>query len=263
MKNTRIYLTTKFNPETIALAEKTLVKKLPREHKKNTSSYLTIDIQDNNSWQHDNDTEFFSDYRKNCKFAHFSKSFSHGKGSLELNFRGNTSEIGIGAPQRQTIEEVFEIFEQAKKSSIYKENTPPVEPPTIFIGHGQNEQWRKLKDHLADQHNYKIDAYEVGSRTGHAVRDVLERMVQGASFAILVMTGEDKLEDGSLLARQNVIHEMGLFQGKLGFSKAIVLIEKDTKIPSNIQGITYVQFATGNIRETFGDVLAVLKREFN
>jgi len=40
-------------------------------------------------------------------------------------------------------------------------------------------------------------------------------MLGKTSFAILVMTGEDKIEDGEMRARQNVVHELGLFQGKL------------------------------------------------
>jgi predicted nucleotide-binding protein len=76
------------------------------------------------------------------------------------------------------------------------------------------------------------------------------------------MTGEDETTGGLTLARQNVIHEAGLFQGKLGFSKAIVLLEDGTEEFSNIAGIQQIRFAKGNIKETFGEVLAVLRREF-
>jgi len=77
-----------------------------------------------------------------------------------------------------------------------------------------------------------------------------------------VMTGEDEASGGRTLARQNVIHEAGLFQGRLGFSRAIVLLEAGTEEFSNIEGVQQIRFAKGNIKETFGDVLAVLRREF-
>ena len=35
------------------------------------------------------------------------------------------------------------------------------------------------------------------------------------------MTGEDEHIDQTKHARENVIHEIGLFQGKLGFRKAM------------------------------------------
>jgi predicted nucleotide-binding protein len=59
-----------------------------------------------------------------------------------------------------------------------------------------------------------------------------------------------------------VVHEVGLFQGVLGFDRAIVAIEEGVEAFSNIQGIHQLRFSTGNIREVFGDVLATLKREF-
>ena len=59
-----------------------------------------------------------------------------------------------------------------------------------------------------------------------------------------------------------VIHELGLFQGRLGFTRAIVLLEEGVKEFSNILGINQLRFAKGRIKETFGDVLATIRREF-
>jgi len=70
------------------------------------------------------------------------------------------------------------------------------------------------------------------------------------------------MEDGTVRARQNVIHEIGLFQGRLGFTKAIVLKEEGTEEFSNIHGVQQIRYSRGNIRETFGDVLATLSKEF-
>jgi predicted nucleotide-binding protein len=100
-------------------------------------------------------------------------------------------------------------------------------------------------------------------RAGHTVRDIIEEMMVKSSFALLVMTGEDKAEDGSLHPRMNVVHELGLFQGRLGFAKGIVLLESGTDDFSNIGGIHQIRFSKGNIKETFGDVLATLRREFS
>jgi hypothetical protein len=45
-------------------------------------------------------------------------------------------------------------------------------------------------------------------------------MLDEAGFALLVLTGESERTDGVVLARQNVVHEAGLFQGRLGWRKA-------------------------------------------
>jgi len=59
-----------------------------------------------------------------------------------------------------------------------------------------------------------------------------------------------------------VIHELGLFQGRLGFRKAIVLLEDGVSEFSNINGVQQIHFSTNSIKETFGEILATLKREF-
>jgi hypothetical protein len=41
-----------------------------------------------------------------------------------------------------------------------------------------------------------------------------------------------------------------------------MLLEKDLDLFSNLDGIQYLEYSKGNIKETFGDVLATLKREF-
>ncbi len=85
---------------------------------------------------------------------------------------------------------------------------------------GRSGAWRDLKDHLHEEHGYRVEAYETGARAGHAVRDVVEDMLSANSFALLVMTGEDETASGEVRARQNVVHEAGLFQGRLGFNRA-------------------------------------------
>jgi predicted nucleotide-binding protein len=87
-------------------------------------------------------------------------------------------------------------------------------------------------------------------------------MLEKSSFALLVMTAEDETSEGLKRARQNVVHEAGLFQGRLGFKRALMLVEKDLDLFSNVDGIQYLEYSKGNIKETFGDVLATLKREF-
>lgn len=232
------------------------------------SNRRKIDFE-NHSWCYDNDSEFFADFSKDYQDAFFSKSKEIDKvhHSIEFwSFPKNVTSLTIAAPTRAAIEEIFYILdkdcEQFKLPEL-QEEPEVIDPPVIFIGHGRSMQWRDLKDHLTDKHGYKIVAYETGARAGHTIRDILDDMLSESSFAILVMTGEDELKDGTIVARPNVIHEIGLFQGRLGFSRAIVLLEEDTEEFSNLFGIQQIRFSKGKIKETFGDVLATIKREFD
>lgn len=64
------------------------------------------------------------------------------------------------------------------------------------------------------------------------------------------MTVEDKPADGGMQARMNVIHEVGLFQGRLDFEKAIVLLEEGCEEFSNIADLGQIRFPPGQIRSS-------------
>lgn len=61
-----------------------------------------------------------------------------------------------------------------------------------------------LKNHLQDQHDLKIEAYETGQ--GLVILfNILDEMANKSNFALLVHTQEDELKDGTWRARQNVV----------------------------------------------------------
>jgi len=218
------------------------------------------------AWNYDTYDEFLAELRNEYSFTHLylnNEGFSLEVSSVMDDYSFVKTNVTIEASERNVIVRLSNEIEKACESCII----PPAvknEPikPKIFIGHGGSPHWRDLKDHLQDHHKYDVIAYESGARAGHSIRDVISEMLKQSSFAILVMTAEDEMPDGSWRARQNVIHEIGLFQGRLGFTKAIVLKEDGTEEFSNINGVQQIRFSKGNIKETFGDVLAVIKREF-
>jgi predicted nucleotide-binding protein len=157
-------------------------------------------------------------------------------------------------------DQAIDLLERNLETSI--DTAIQVKPPkkqVVFIGHGRSSAWRDLKDHLSDKPGFTVEAYETGARSGHHIRDVLENMTKNSTIAFLIHTAEDEMADKSFQARPNVIHETGLFQGALGFSKAIILLENGCSEFSNVHGIQQIRFT--KIAETFGEVLAVIRRE--
>ncbi|MGE0325374.1 MAG: TIR domain-containing protein [Polyangiaceae bacterium] len=131
----------------------------------------------------------------------------------------------------------------------------------IFIGHGRSHVWRDLKDFVQDRLNLSWDEFNREPTAGMSSKERLLEMLDGASFAFLVMTAEDEQADGTRHARSNVIHEVGLFQGRLGFERAIVLLEEGCEEFSNIIGVTQIRFPSGNVKAQFEDIRRVLERE--
>ena len=75
------------------------------------------------------------------------------------------------------------------------------------------------------------------------------------------MTAEEEHVDGKLYARPNVMHEVGLFQGRLGFERAIVMMEEGCAEFSNIQGINQIRFPPGDVLARSEEIRRVLERE--
>ena len=228
--------------------------------------YGSLTVEKNDViFNYDSEEEFFSDYQQRPDSASYRKYI--GCCCLSVHFFSNLTNVEVECSSRQGIEAVFNRFHDYEHLSKLPERPKKIDTviskPKIFIGHGHSLLWRELKDHLVDKHNYEVVAYEVGSRAGHTIRDILEDMLNKSSIAFLVLTSEDRDESGNLHARENVIHETGLFQGRLGFSRSIVILEDGTVEFSNIHGIDQLRFSKGNIKEVFGDVIAVIKREFN
>ncbi len=131
----------------------------------------------------------------------------------------------------------------------------------IFLGHGRSPIWRELKDFISERLNLSVDEFNGVPVAGRTNVERLSEMLDAAAFAVIVMTAEDEQPDGRFRARMNVVHEAGLFQGRLGFTRAIVLIEDGCEGFSNIEGLGQIRFPKGNIAVAFEELRRVLERE--
>jgi len=256
MQKRKHYYKTLFAVSVIEEAHDLFLARLDSDKDVGEPNDMTVSIG-HESWSLDTREEFFAEYPKadTFRFDHMAQ----GNRIIVERSYGTHTLVVVSLPSRREVEAVFQVFERHLDASKLVVETEPVK---IFIGHGRDPQWRDLKDHLHDQHGLEVVAYEIGPRAGLSVKEVLEDMLNESSFALLVLTGEDEHADGEIHARENVIHELGLFQGQLGFTKAIALLEEGVKEFSNVLGINQVRFSKGNIREVYGDVIASVRREF-
>ena len=256
MEKNKYYHGTKFSARVIEEAYDSFLSQFDATKEIVNPDTMKITIGDE-EWSFDTLQEFLSEYPKEdrCFLSLHIQECLFRVYLMDTEF----TLVYVEFPERSKIESVFQVFERnLDKSKIVTES----EPLTIFIGHGHDPQWRDLKDHLHEKHGLNVSAYEIGPRAGKSIKDVLEEMLDESSFALLVLTGEDININGELHARENVIHELGLFQGRLGFTRAIALLENGVQEFSNILGINQIRFSKERIKETFGDVLATIRREF-
>jgi len=160
-------------------------------------------------------------------------------------------------PTRQ-MDSIGHILSHVRDFTIDK---PRYMPESVFIGHGRRSDWEKIKSHISKKHHLKVEEFNMSPTAGLTTVERLKEMLDSASFAILVMTAEDRRRDGKLNARQNVVHEIGLLQGKLGFRRAIVVKEEEVQEFSNIKGLTYISYKRGKIAGALPEIDRVLVRK--
>lgn len=137
----------------------------------------------------------------------------------------------------------------------------PITKPCVFIGHGRSPLWARLQLFLEKQLGLDIVSYESEPRAGESIISILEKMLEQSTFAVLILTAEDETASGNKRPRQNVVHEAGLFQGRLGFKKAILLRQEGTEDFSNVAGLQCISFSGDKIEQTFWELREVLLRE--
>jgi len=147
------------------------------------------------------------------------------------------------------------------ESSLEATKTPLL-GKRIFIGHGHSLLWRELKDFIGvERLGLPWDEFNREAIAGLTTSERLQTMIADAGFAFIVMTGEEERSDATMHARENVIHEVGLFQGHLGPRRAVVMLEEGCAEFSNITGLSQIRFPHGDISARFEEVRRVLERE--
>ena len=128
----------------------------------------------------------------------------------------------------------------------------------VFIGHdGRSHAWRAVKDHL-EAKGFIVEEFERAGVAGKQVKDRLEEMMEGAGWAVLVITARDT---GNGTVSANVIHEIGYAQGRLGWEKAIILLQGGCELPSNLSGTVRLGFKDENVKSVFADLIKALGGE--
>jgi hypothetical protein len=129
----------------------------------------------------------------------------------------------------------------------------------VFISHGNSKEWYKLQAYIEKDLGFQTLELAQEPNIGRTIIQKLYQEAERCSVAIIVMTGEDITVEDVIRTRENVMHEIGFFQGLYGLNNIILLHEENVNIPSNIHGLVYIPFPKDTVEATFGAVLRELK----
>jgi predicted nucleotide-binding protein len=173
---------------------------------------------------------------------------------------GTTDFSGRGyierGPVQQLMRDIEYVFE-VRASSEPRVDAAKRREQRVFISHGRSNDWREVQAFL--DKDVGVGTLELAQEPNRG-RTVLQKLVEEANrctYAVVVMTGDDVGPNGEARARENVMHEIGFFQGTYGLQNVTLLHEEGTNIPSNIHGLVYIPYPKG----TISAALATLARE--
>lgn len=155
---------------------------------------------------------------------------------------------------KNDVDYIFEVRSNSRIGEVVE-----AKPNRVFISHGRSKEWYKVQAFIEKDINVPTLELAQEANLGRTVLQKLSEESDNCSYAVIVMTGDDDLGDGKPRARENVMHEIGFFQGKYGLQNICLLYEEGTNIPSNIHGLVYIPFPKDYVEATFGALGRELK----
>jgi hypothetical protein len=115
----------------------------------------------------------------------------------------------------------------------------------VLILHGQNEEWKIIRDRINILKGYKANNYNDLKVHSENIFSNIKTTIDNSHAVIIVMSAEIPFED-KFIPRPNVLHEFGLCSG-IALEKTMALFEERVYLASNYSGIVFEQFTEGNI----------------
>lgn len=147
------------------------------------------------------------------------------------------------------IRDIDQIFEIRANSELPQPTQP--QHAGVFITHGRSNDWRAVQAFI--EKDVQLPTIELAQQA-NVGQTIIEKLIENASrcnSAVIVMTGDDVANENEARVRENVMHEIGFFQGRYGRSFVVLLHEEGVNIPTNLAGVAYIPFPKGAIEAGF------------
>lgn len=158
---------------------------------------------------------------------------------------------------------IDQAFELRANSELSAPATTVSASRCVFISHGRAPDWREVQLYI--EKDIEISTLELAQEPnqGRTVFQKLTELAGTCDYAVVVMTGDDQDASGNARTRENVMHEIGYFQGRFGPHRVCLLHEEGVSIPSNLFGLVYVPFPKGLVSAAFATLTRELRAAYH
>lgn len=159
------------------------------------------------------------------------------------------------AQAERLVRDIEQIFEIRANSELAQPKLAAAR--RVFITHGRSNDWRTVQPFIEKDVGLLTVELAQEPNLGRTIIEKLEDNAARCDSAVIVMTGDDVANGNEARVRENVMHEIGFFQGRYGRHAVILLHEEGVNTPTNLGGIAYIPFPKGSVESGFH----VLQRE--
>ncbi len=193
----------------------------PSKQKRRTPLVLSVEHADGSTWKLDGRHDFYERYRQPGVASAYIEDI--GADAFRLSYieqMGTT--VFAKHPDDEQLRAMFAIFDEDRPGAETSVRESVGGVPNVFISQGGRAAGRALAEGL-ERNGFVVKTYERPGNRRDATRSLLEALVQGRDFAVLLYLDEDEDAHGGRRAREHVLHEVGLFQGRLGLERAVIV----------------------------------------
>jgi predicted nucleotide-binding protein len=155
----------------------------------------------------------------------------------------------LGALSEEIAAQGDRVFEVPVPASIGVDDAQAAAPTTsnvVFLIHGHDElNVLRLKELLRDRWNLEAVVLGLKPGKGRTLIEKFEEEAQRAVFALALFTPDDVVNvEGEEYSqpRPNASFELGWFYGRLGRQRVCILFKRGTRIHSDLDGISRIEF---------------------
>lgn len=154
--------------------------------------------------------------------------------------------VSLGEELVQHPEDVLDVPVPVEGENPLAQVRLETQPDSIFIIHGHDEvNLLRLKELLKERWGLNPYVLKAKAGKGRTLIEKFEDEAQPASYAFALLTPDDiidKANENYAQPRPNVVFELGWFYGRLGRERVCILHKRSTKIHSDLEGITRIEF---------------------
>ena len=145
---------------------------------------------------------------------------------------------------------VFDHVEKETQPKAGLADADAVKNKKVFIVHGHDDLLKESVARLVEKIGLEAVILHEQANEGLTIIQKLEKQAD-VGYAIILYTPCDEgrkkgSENSKPRARQNVVFEHGLFMGKLGSERVCALRKSEVEMPSDAQGILYIEVKEGS-----------------